>query len=161
MRAWALLGDAGEVARTRRRAEKAIARLPADAPRHGTFSISLAEDPPYTATSLLLLDQFQEAAKATQRVIDAFYGPRNVDGMDAHPSGFARTYLILALARAGLRDLDGAYAAGTVALRASRIVWPVTILARKVDRTLTREFPNAVEAHDFHEQYTAVIGSRL
>ena len=157
MRAWALLGDAGEVANARRRAEKAISRLPADTPRHGTFSISLTEDPPYTATSLLLLGRHKEAVTATERVMDAFYSQHDANGIDAHPSGFARTYLVLALAYAGCRQVDEACAAGTKALSSARIVWSVTTLARRVDQTLTREFPDTAEARNFHERCVTLL----
>src|SRR6266508_4428020 len=75
----------------RSRAEKAIAELPAGTPAHGVFSISLANDPPYTATSLLLLGRFGEAEDVTRQVIATFYGPDGSDGPGQHPSGFART----------------------------------------------------------------------
>ncbi len=156
MRAWALLGNADKVTTTRRRAEKAITRLPDNAPTQGTFSISLADDPPYTATSLLLLGRYQEAAEAAWRVIAAFYG-RAGDGRGAHPSGFARTYLVLALALAGLGKLDEAYAAGSVALEAPRLVWSVAVLARKLDRILMRDFADTAEAQEYHERYVATI----
>lgn len=74
MRAWALLGKPDEMARARGRAAKAIARLPSDVATTGAFSINLAEDPPYTATSLLLVNRFQEAVSATNRVIKTVYG---------------------------------------------------------------------------------------
>ncbi|MBI3686573.1 MAG: helix-turn-helix domain-containing protein [Actinobacteria bacterium] len=123
MRAWALLGNADKVGATRRRADEAIARLPGDAPTRGAFSISLTDDPPYTATSLLLLGLYQDAAEAARRVIAAFYGLAG-EGRGAHPSGFACTYLVLALAQAGLGKLDEAYAAGSLALDAPRRVRP-------------------------------------
>jgi len=40
------------------------------------------------------------------------------------PTNYARTLLILALAAAGLGDLDQAVTAGTAALDCGRVVWP-------------------------------------
>ncbi|MGH3822945.1 MAG: hypothetical protein ACRDRA_08960 [Pseudonocardiaceae bacterium] len=157
MRAWALIGNSDKVSSTRWRAEKAIAKLPPGTPTRGAFSISLADDPPYTATSLLLLGRYREAEEATRRVIATFYGSGTDEGRREHPSGFARTHLILALALAGLGKLDEAYAAGSVALEAPRLVWPVAVLAGKLDRTLTRDFTATAEACSYHEQYVAAM----
>ena len=65
MRSRALLGDAGGVAEARHRAAAAIATLAPEAAAAGAFSIPLAEDPPYTATSLLLVSRYGDAAEAT------------------------------------------------------------------------------------------------
>lgn len=54
MRARAMLGDAEGMVQAKRRATKAIAGLSSDVATTGVFSIALSEDPPYTATSLLL-----------------------------------------------------------------------------------------------------------
>ena len=156
MRAWALIGNSDKVSSTRWRAEKAIAKLPPDTPTQGTFSISLADDPPYTATSLLLLGRHKEAVEATRRVIATFYGSCTGGGGE-HPSGFARTYLVLALALAGLGKLDEAYAAGSVALEAPRLVWPVAVLAGKLNRKLMRDFTGTAEACVYHERYVTAL----
>lgn len=157
MRAWALIGNSDKVSRTRWRAEEAIAELPPDTPTQGTFSISLADDPPYTATSLLLLGRYKEAEEATRRVIATFYGPCAGEGRGEHPSGFARTYLILALALAGLGKVDEAYAAGSAALETPRLVWPVAVLASKLDRKLMRDFTDTPEACSYHERYVVAL----
>jgi hypothetical protein len=156
MRAWALIGNSDKVSNTRWRAEKAIAKLPPDTPTQGTFSISLADDPPYTATSLLLLGRHKDAVEATRRVIATFFGSC-AGGRGEHPSGFARTYLILALALAGLGKLDEAYAAGSVALETPRLVWPVAVLAGKLDRKLMRDFTDTAEVCAYHERYVAAL----
>jgi len=145
MRAWALLGNSDKVSSTRWRAEKAIAKLPLNTPTRGTFSISLADDP-YTATSLLLLGRHAEAVEVTRQVIATFYGSLDGEGRREYPSGFARTHLILALALAGFGKLDKAYAAGSMALEAPRLVWPVAVLAGKLDRALMGDFANTTEA---------------
>ena len=157
MRAWALLGNADQVASTRRRAEQAIALLPTDRLPQGAFSISLADDPPYTATALLLLGKYQEAVAATRRVIATFYGPATEEGYGGHPSGFARTYLVLALALAKLGKLDEAVVAGCQALEAPRLVRPVNVLASGLDQVLIQGFPDTAEARDYHERYLAVV----
>jgi hypothetical protein len=162
MRARALLGDtqADMVASTRRRAEQAIARLPSDAPTRGAFSIALADDPPLTATSLLLVGRLQEAEAATRRVIAAFCGSSSEKGQAADPSGFARIYLILGLALAGLGKLDEAHAAGSVALSAPRFVRPTAVLAGRLDRNLRRDFAGTPEARDYHERYVTAVQSQ-
>ncbi|MGH4012186.1 MAG: hypothetical protein ACRDTH_29170 [Pseudonocardiaceae bacterium] len=157
MRAWALIGDSDKVSSARRRAKEAITKLPPDTPRQEAFSINLADDPPYTATSLLFLGRYKEAVEATRRVIAAFYPSCAGEGRRVNPSGFARTYLILALALAGLGKLDEAYAAGNVALEAPRLVWPVAVLAGKLDRKLMRDFADTAEACAYHERYVAAV----
>ena len=160
MRAWALLGKPEKVSSTRRRAEKAIAALPSRMPPRGAFSISLADDPPYTATSLLLLGRNKEAAEATRRVISTFYGSTGGDGRGEHPSGFACTHLILALALTRLGELDEAYRAGCMAVAAPRLIWSVDRLAGKLDRALTHGFADTFEARDYHERYVALVQQR-
>jgi len=129
-------------------------------PSRGAFSINLADDPPYTATSLLLLGRNKEAAEATRRVIATFYGSTAGKGGGEHPSGFACTYLILALALARLGELDEAYRAGCMAVAAPRLVWSVDRLAGKLDQALTHGFADTVEARDYHERYVALVQHR-
>jgi hypothetical protein len=155
--AWTLIGDSHKVSSTRRRAEEAISTLPPNAPTQGTFSISLADHPPYTATSLLVLGRYREAVEAARRVIATFYGSCTGEGRREHPSGFARTYLILALALAGLGKLDEAYAAGRMALEAPWLIWPVAVLAGKLDRKLMRDFADTAAAGAYHERYVAAM----
>jgi tetratricopeptide (TPR) repeat protein len=158
MRAWAQLGDAREVSSARRRAEQAIAKLPAETPTQGAFSISRAGDPPYTATSLLLLGQFQAAEAITRHVITSHYGVDGRNGPGEHPAGFALAHLRLALALAGLGRLDEAQGAGNIALAAPRPVRSVVVLAGELDRTLARSFGDTPEVRDFHERYVTAAG---
>lgn len=95
--------------------------------------------------------------EATQRVIATFYSSCAGEGRGGHPSGFARTYLILALGLAGLGKLDEAYAAGSVALEAPLLVWPVAVLAGKLDRKLMRDFTDTAEACAYHQRYVAAL----
>lgn len=152
MRAWALLGNLEGMEQARGRAAQAMAKLSSDAAVTGTFSIPLAEDPPYTATSLLLVNRFHDAASATERVIETVYGTEasNRTGM---PSSYARSLLILALAHAGLWRVDSAAAAGCAALESAPLVWPTMVLAGKLDRTLTRGFAGTAEVADYHARY--------
>jgi hypothetical protein len=78
----------------------------------------------------------------------------------AEPANYARTLLILALAAAGLGDLDQAVAAGTAALDCGRVVWPTMVLAGKLNQALARRFPGAAQAADFHARYLDA-GARL
>jgi hypothetical protein len=152
MRARAMLGDAGGMERAKHRATKAIAKLPSGVAESGVFSITQDEDPPYTATSLLLVRRFGEAVSATNRVIDAVYRSEPREGGE-QSSNYARTLLILGLAHAGLRHVDEAAAAGEAALESARPVWPTMVLAGKLDQILTRDFAGTAEATDYHSRY--------
>jgi len=152
MRARAMLGDADGMERAKHRATKAMAKLPSGVATSGIFSTTQDEDPPYTATSLLLVRRFGEAVSATTRVIDATYGPEPRERGE-QSSSYARTFLILGLAHAGLRHLDEAAAAGEAALESARPVWPTMVLAGKLDQILTRDFAGTAEATDYHSRY--------
>ena len=153
MRSRAMLRDADGVAEARTRAAAAIATLPPEAAAAGAFSIPLAEDPPYTATSLLLVSRYADAAAATGRVIDTVYQGTPGD----QPAKYARTLLILALAQAGLGQADAAAAAGSAALSCGRPAWPTMVLAGKLDRSLAASFPETTDAAGYRAHYAAAI----
>ena len=111
MRCRAMLGDATGMADARRRAAAAMAQLGPPTPAASVYSVPQAEDPPYTATSLLLAGRYAEAAQMTRRIIETAYRPQARAPWD-QPTNYARTLLILALAAAGLGDLDQAVTAG-------------------------------------------------
>ncbi len=159
MRCRAMLGDAAGMAEARRKAATAMAQLGPSIPAASVYSVPRAEDPPYTATSLLLAGRYAEAAEMTQRIIDVAYRPRARPPWD-QPTNYARTLLILALAAAGLGDLDQAVTAGIAALDCGRVVWPTMVLAGKLDQTLAHRFPDAPSATDFHARYLDA-GTRL
>jgi hypothetical protein len=154
MRAAAMAGDADRMAHVRSYAARAIARLPADTLTTGAFSMSLGEDPPYTATSLLFVGNFSEAVSATNRVIRTVYHPETRQPSE-DPSGYARSLLILGLAQAGVGQLDAAVAAGQAALAASRPAWPTMVLAEKLDHVLSRDFADAHETAAYRDRYLA------
>ena len=93
--------------RARRRAAAAMAQLGPATPAASVYSIPRAEDPPYTATSLLLAGKYVEAAQMTRLIIDTAYRPQARASWD-QPTNYARTLLILALSAAGLGELDQA-----------------------------------------------------
>ncbi len=155
MRARAMLGDAEGMAQAKRLATKAIAQLPSDVATTGVFSIALSEDPPYTATSLLHLNRFHEAASVTRSVIQAAY-PTGTHNRNRLSSSFARTLLILGLAEAGLGHVDEAVVAGRTALDSSGLVWPTLVLAGKLDKTLMRDHKDVSEVADYHDLYLDV-----
>jgi hypothetical protein len=159
MRCRAMLGDAAGMTDARRRAATAMAQLGPPAPAASVYSVSRAEDPPYTATSLLLAGRYAEAAEMTRRIIDTAYRPQARSPWD-QPTNYARTLLILALAAAGLGDLDQAAAAGGAALECGRVVWPTMVLAGKLDQALARQFPGAAPMAHFHARYLEA-GTRL
>lgn len=158
MRAAAMSGDADRMTSARRYAAAAIAKLPSDASVTGAFSINLAEDPPYTATSLMLLGRYREAVDATNRVIQTVYQPE-ARQRGEHPSGYARSLLILGLAQAGNGNPDEAVAAGQAALRGSRPAWPTIVLAGELDRALERRFAGARQVAEYHAHYLELTGS--
>ena len=104
MRCRAMLGDAAGMTDARRRAAAAMAQLGRPAPAASVYSVPRAEDPPYTATSLLLAGRCAEAAEMTRRIVDTAYRPQARAPWD-QPTNYARTLLILALAAAGLGGL--------------------------------------------------------
>lgn len=152
MRARATLGDAEGMAQAKVRARKAIAGLPSDVTTTGVFSIALSEDPPYTATSLLLLNQFREAASVTCSVIQAAY-PTGTRNRNRQSSSYARALLILGLAKAGLGHVAEAVEAGRAALDSSGLVWPTLVLAGKLNQTLMRDHKDATGVADYHSLY--------
>ena len=152
-----MLGDTAGMADARRRAAAAMAQLGPPAPTVSVYSVPRAEDAPYTATSLLA-GRCAEAAQMTRRIIDVAHRPQARALWD-QPTNYARTLLILALAAAGLGDLDQAVTAGT-ALDCGRLVWPTMVLAGKLDQALARQFPRAAVTTDFHARYLDA-GTRL
>ncbi|MEV0230898.1 hypothetical protein [Nonomuraea sp. NPDC050786] len=158
MRAAAMAGDVDRMTRARHSARQAIAALPSGAPSTGAFSIALAEDPPYTATSLLFVGRYQEAVTATNQVIQTVYQPE-ARQRGEHPSGYARSLLILALAQAALGQLDESVAAGHAALSGNRPAWPTMVLAGKLDKVLTKDFADTRQTTEYHARYQATIGA--
>jgi len=157
MRARAMLGDAAGMSQARSSAVKAIAALPSNVAATGVFSIALAEDPPYTATSLLLVERFREAASVTRGIIDAAY-PAGARNQNRQSSSYARTLLILGLAEAGLGRVNEAVASGRAALDTSGLVWPTLVLAEKLDQTLMRQHGETTGASEYHSLYRELAG---
>lgn len=155
MRAAAMTGDADRTETARRYAAKEMAKLPAGVKVTGAFSISLGEDPPYTATSLMLLGRHEEAVSATNRVIQTIYRPE-ARQRGEHPSSYSRALLILGLAQAGAGNLDEAVSAGQAALSGSRPAWPTVTLAGKLSRALERDFANALQVEEYRTRYLEV-----
>jgi transcriptional regulator with XRE-family HTH domain len=157
MRAAAMAGDAARMTQARHHATKAIAKLASDAKKSGAFSIAPGEDPPYTATSLLLVGRFRDAVPATEQVIQTVYQPQ-ARQRGEHPSGYARALLVLGLAQAGAGRLDEAVAAGNAALNGSRPAWPTMVLAGKLDHALARNFTDTHQTAAYHARYLQAAG---
>ncbi|MDN3264372.1 XRE family transcriptional regulator [Streptomyces sp. CSDS2] len=160
MRAAAMAGDAARTETARRYASKEMAGLPHDVALVGAFSMSPGEDPPYTATSLMLLGRHHEAVTATNRVLETLYRP-GARQRGEHPSSHARALLILGLAQAGAGNLDEAVSAGHDALAGSRPAWPTVTLAGKLSRVLERRFPKAVLVEEYRCRYLEVVGQPI
>jgi transcriptional regulator with XRE-family HTH domain len=159
MRCLAVAEDTAGMSAARRRAATAMSQLGPSAPASGVYSVPRADDPPYTATSLLLAGRHGEAAQMTRRIIATAYSPHTRAPAD-QPTNYARTLLILALAAAGLGEIDEAAAAGTAALESGRVVWPTMVLAGKLDQSLAAKSAGSAHAADFHARYLDA-GARL
>jgi transcriptional regulator with XRE-family HTH domain len=140
MRCLAMLGDFDGMAHARRRAAAALGHITLDAMPAGVYALPRADDPPYTATSLLLAGRHAEAAVMTRAILASAYPPRPAGDQ---PTNYARTLLILALAAAGLGDIDEAAATGAEALSAGRVVWPTKVLAGRLARQLNAASPGS------------------
>ena len=152
MRCLAMAGDTVGMSAARGRAATAMNQLGPSAPTSGIYSVPRAEDPPYTATSLLLAGRHGEAAEMTRRIIETAYSPHTRTPGD-QPTNYARTLLILALAAAGLGEIDEAAAAGAAALESGRVVWPTMVLAGQLDQSLAAKSPGSPHAADFRARY--------
>ncbi len=152
MRCLATLGDTVGMSAALRGAATAMSQLDPSTPTSGIYSLPCAEDPPYTATSLLLAGRHSEAAAMTRRIIATAYRPDTRAPGD-QPTNYARTLLILALAAAGTNEIDEAAAAGTEALASGPVVWPTIVLAGKLDQALMATCPTFAHAADFRACY--------
>jgi hypothetical protein len=157
MRCLAMLGDFDGMAGARRRAVAALGHLSPGAAPAGIYSLHRADDPPYTATSLLLAGRYAESATMTRAILASAYPSRPTGDQ---PTNYARTLLILALAVAGLGDIDEAAATGAEALSAGRVVWPTLVLAGRLARQLHAASPGSPHATGFRERCTDA-GDRL
>lgn len=157
MRCLAMLGDFQGMGSARRRAAAALGRITPDGTLSGVYALPPADDPPYTATSLLLAGRHAEAAVMTRAILANAYPARPAGDQ---PTNYARTLLILALSAAGTGDIDEAAATGAEALSAGRVVWPTLVLAGRLARQLDRASPGSPHATNFRERY-ADAGSRL
>ena len=152
MRCAAMLGDTAGMAAARRKAAAAIGQLGPSVPVSGIYSVPRADDPPYTATSLLLSGRYEEAAVMTRQIIATAYRPQ-ARPPGEQPTNYARTLLILALSAAGLGEVDEAAAAGAAALDAGRIVWSTMVLAGKLDQSLSGGPAGSAHTADFRARY--------
>jgi hypothetical protein len=159
MRCLAMVGDMVGMSAAHRHATTAMSQLQPSAPVSGVYSVPRAEEPPYTATSLLLAGRHREAAEMTRKIITTAYNPHTRAPAD-QPTNYARTLLILALAAAGLGEIDEAAAAGVAALESGHVVWPTMVLAGKLDQSLAAKSPGSAHAADFRARYIDA-GTRL
>jgi hypothetical protein len=157
MRCLAMLGDFDAMAAARRRAATALGRITPGNVQAGIYALPRADDPPYTATSLLLAGRHAEAAVMTRAILASAYPLRPAGDQ---PTNYARTLMILALATAGLGDIDEAAATGAQALSAGRVVWPTLVLAGRLARQLDAACPGSPHATSFRDHH-ADAGSRL
>lgn len=152
MRSRAMQGDADGMANAWRYAATAMGKLAPGAATTGAFSVPHVEDPPYVATSLLLVKRYQDAAEATSRIIETVYRPQPGNPRD-QPTKYARTLLILGLAEAGLGRIEEASATGSAALGRGRLAWTTMVLAGRLDHVLEESFPASAHTADYHARY--------
>jgi transcriptional regulator with XRE-family HTH domain len=159
MRARAMLKDTRGMMRAQRTASRSINALPADVQIvEGAFSIPLSDDPPYTATSLLLVGRYEEATSRTRHVIDTVYHQQPAV-REIQPAKYSRSLLILGLAEAGLGRVKEAYEAGNLALDSSRPVWPTMVLAEQLLRVLNGKYSQNHHTLEYRRHYTDVSNS--
>src|SRR5262249_6380815 len=79
MRAHAMHGDQDAMSEARAEACASLSQLPATVPTTGAFGVVPAAEPPYTATSLLLVGRFDQAAVLAQQLLDSVYRTRPGD----------------------------------------------------------------------------------
>jgi hypothetical protein len=151
MRSLAMLGDTDGMTAASRRASTAMERLGADAHSGGIYCVPRADDPPYTATSLLLTGQYRRAQRMTRQLIETAYRP-HMQPQGTQPTNYARTLLVLALAAAGLGEADEADALGAAALESGPVVWSTMVLARRLDQSLGRRPPLPARAGGFRDR---------
>lgn len=149
MRSRAAVGDAAGTATARRAARHAMSRL--DSHTDGVLSIPVAEDPPYTAVSALLVGDHDQAATVTTRLLADAY-PDHAPARQT--SAYARTLMVLALADAGRGRIADAATIGAAALDAAPTVWPTLVLARRLSTALGR-YAAVAEVADYHERLAA------
>ena len=124
----------------------------------GAFSIPLEEDPPYTATSLLLIRRYWDAAEATRGIVTTLYGEYRVISQpnmhqDPPNPGDRRGW-------AGERRCRGSRRKRGTGLRRIRPAWSTMVLAGKLDRLLAADFPNSVHAIvGYRVRYTDAVAS--
>ena len=145
MRSRAMLGDAGGMADARRKAAAAIDALSAGFVGGGAFSIPLAEDPPYTATSLLLVRRYRDAAEATRRVVATVYGGVPGD----QPAKYARTLPTWGSPRLGSGTPTPRQPPEARHWTAAGLAWPTMVLAGKLDHLLAAGFPETAHANGY------------
>jgi len=75
MRCLAMVGDIAGMTAAHRHATTAMSQLRPSVPVSGVYSVPRAEEPPYTATSLLLAGRHREAADMTRQIITTAYSP--------------------------------------------------------------------------------------
>jgi transcriptional regulator with XRE-family HTH domain len=156
MRGWARLGAHSETEDALRRAERAMAKLPAGPPPTNVFGNFANRRfylglPPLTATSLLLLGEAERAERLVRQTIDLYNEP--------NPTSLALNYLDLARALIGLHELDEAYAAGVAALGSEGLAGSVIALAGEVDTAFQLDHGKEPQAQEFHEQYVVAYRS--
>lgn len=155
MRALARFGPSrqAEFTRARRRAERAIDRLPLAANTGYTFrAVHHATVPFFTAASLVMLENYQDAVPLAEQLVKQ-------SESKSSPTGLALYRIEHALALAGLGHLDEAVATGRQVFEAPRLVKSIVNRAGDLDSALQRKFPQATETRDFHEQYVSVAAA--
>ena len=88
----------------------------------------------------------------TRRLIETIYQPKERPPGE-QPTNYARTLLILALAAAGIGDVDEAAAVGSAALECGRMVWPTMVLATRLDRFLAATTSDIAGAKEYRARF--------
>ncbi|MEV4099675.1 hypothetical protein AB0J42_05395 [Nonomuraea sp. NPDC049649] len=130
---------------------------PVHLPAHqaGLFSADVARFHSFAATSYLWLRDPRAAETHAKEALDLYASAPGIS-----PTRRAITLLDLAIARAQLRDLDGALSCGASALDLSRPASAVTDRSEELGRVLTERFPHSVQVREWRDRAADPAGRR-
>lgn len=152
-RGWSRLGQKSLAEAAMHRGHEMMQQLPrADDPRHFVYDPS--KFPFYVASCYQWLGEDARAEEYAQRVISECAENGTTE---RSPMRMAEIYITLGLVETHRRDVHAAVHAGTQALTYERQTQPhLLVRIAEFHSALMNAFPDASEAHDFDEKFTAL-----
>jgi hypothetical protein len=144
-----LLGQTMRISARLGKSPGSLRSAPDHLPTHqaGLFSTDIAHFHSFAASSYLWLHDPRSAETHAREALDLY-----ASAPSASPTRRAIATLDLAIAKAQLRDLDGALALGTSALRCSRPASAITERSKDLGRVLAEAFPHSAQVKDWQER---------